>query len=255
MQIKLSAVIITFNEERNIGRCLASIKEVADEIVVVDSFSTDTTENICKKAGVTFIQHEFEGHIEQKNWAKDQANNDYILSLDADECLDKQLIESIKTIKGNWEFSAYSMNRLTNFCGQWIRHSGWYPDIKLRLFDRRKAKWGGDNPHDKILVEKGVTIRHLKGDLLHYSFYTLEEHMQQIHKFSSIGAKALFKKGRRSSWLKCIVKPSARFIKAYLLQKGFLDGRFGWLISYRSAYANFLKYKKLLLLQQGKNID
>lgn len=254
MQVKLSAVIITFNEEKNIERCLQSLQAVADEIVVVDSFSTDQTEEICKKFNVRFIQHPFEGHVEQKNWAKDQATFDHILSLDADEALDEKLIASILHTKNNWKHDAFQMNRRTNYCGKWIKHSGWYPDIKVRLFDRRKGKWGGNNPHDKFIPDASIKIQHLKGDLLHYSYYSREEHLIQIHKFSTIGAQALFKKGVRSSYLKLIIKPIARFIKAYILFKGFLDGSEGFTISRLSAYANFLKYSKLLKLQAGKPI-
>lgn len=254
MQVQISAVIITFNEEKNIGRCLTSLKDVADEIIVVDSFSTDNTQQICKDFGVTFFEHPFEGHIEQKNWAKEQASYDYILSLDADEALDESLIDSIQKVKSNWIDGAYAMNRLTNYCGKWIHHSGWYPDVKTRLFDRRKGKWGGNNPHDKFIPSEGTRKIHLEGDLLHYSFYTKEEHLKQIHSFSTIGAKALYKKGVRSSWIKLIVKPLARFVKAFVLFKGFLDGAEGFRISRLSAYANYLKYSKLLKLQRGGTI-
>ena len=250
MQVKLSAVIITYNEEKNIQRCLESISGVVDEIIVVDSFSTDDTEKICKKFGVRFIQHEFIGHIEQKNWAKDKATYDYVLSLDADEALDDDLKTSIQEAKSDWKFEAYRMNRLTNYCGQWIRHSGWYPDTKTRLFDRRKGHWGGINPHDKYIPSKLEKVGFLKGNLLHYSFYTREEHLQQIEKFSSIGSKALLEKGVKSSTLKIFIKPSARFIKAFFVHRGFLDGAAGFTISRLSAYANYLKYKKLKALQQ-----
>jgi glycosyltransferase involved in cell wall biosynthesis len=254
MQVKLSVVIITFNEERNIERCLLSVQEVADEILVVDSFSTDQTKAICEKHGVRFIENPFEGHIEQKNFAKENATYDIILSLDADEALDEVLIEQIKRTKQNWQKDAYKMNRLTNYCGQWIRHSGWYPDTKMRLFDRRKGAWGGQNPHDKYIPEKGTDIGYLKGDILHYSFYDRQQHLAQIEKFSTIGAKALYKKGKRSSWLKLLIKPLARFVKAYLLHRGFLDGKAGFTISRLSAYANYLKYSKLLKLQHGQEI-
>jgi len=253
MEVSLSVVIITFNEERNIKRCLDSVKGLADEILVVDSYSTDDTKSICEAYALNFIEHEFEGHIEQKNWAKDQAKYDHILSLDADEALDETLYQEIVKVKQNWNADAYKMNRLTNFCGKWIRHSGWYPDRKMRLFDRRKCHWGGNNPHDRLIVDKNIEAPQLKGDILHYSFYTLAQHMDQIHKFSTIGANALFGKNVKSNWLKILIKPLARFIKSYLLQKGFLDGKEGFIIARRSAYSNYLKYTKLLKLQHAKS--
>src|SRR5436190_10289340 len=126
----LSVVVITFNEERNIGRCLASVAAVADDIVVVDSFSTDRTEAIAREHGARFVQHAFEGHIEQKNWAVTQAAHPFILSLDADEAVDDRLLDSIRRGKDQ-NADGYTMNRLTNYCGTWIRHGGWYPDRKL----------------------------------------------------------------------------------------------------------------------------
>ena len=152
----LSAVIITFNEERNIGRCLTSLIGIADDIVIVDSFSSDKTESICNAFGVRFVQHKFEGHIEQKNWAISQAKFPRILSLDADEALDANLKKSILEAKNNWKYDGYEMNRLTNYCGKFIHHSGWYPDKKMRLWDSRKGKWGGTNPHDKYELQANV---------------------------------------------------------------------------------------------------
>ncbi len=255
MSIQISVVIITFNEERNIERCLQSVQELADEILVVDSYSTDATKSICEQYNVRFLEHDFEGHIEQKNWAKDQAKYDYILSLDADEALDEVLKRSIFEVKENWKESGYKMNRLTNYCGHWVRHSGWYPDIKLRLFDRRTGYWGGNNPHDKFILKDNIKAGHLKGDILHYSYYTREDHLKQIHYFSDIGSKALAKKGIRSSYLKLIIKPLARFMKAYILNMGFLDGKAGFDIARYSAYSNYLKYKKLMTLKaQEKNV-
>lgn len=249
MQVQISAVIITFNEERNIGRCIDSLRTIADEILVVDSFSNDRTKEICLEKGVRFLENAFEGHIEQKNWAKDHASFDHILSLDADEALDEQLQSEILSIKNNWSFSAYKMNRLTNYCGHWVRYSGWYPDTKVRLFDRREGKWGGTNPHDKFIPNKEVEVKWIPGDILHYSFYSREEHLKQIEKFSTIAANALHKKGKRASLFRRFVNPIARFIKAYLLRLGFLDGKAGFDIARYSAYANFLKYRKLHKLQ------
>ncbi len=197
------------------------------------------------------LEHAFEGHIQQKNWAKDQAQYDYILSLDADEALDEELKLAILEAKSNWNFDAFELNRLTNYCGKWIRHSGWYPDIKLRLFNRNKGAWGGTNPHDKYLPVPGSKLGRLKGHLLHYSFYTREQHIKQIHYFSDIASKALYEKGKRSSWLKIMIKPLARFLKAFVVHLGFLDGKEGFAISRLSAYSNFLKYRKLYQIQKG----
>ena len=148
MKVNISAVIIAFNEEKNIERCILSLKNVVDEIVVVDSFSKDKTKEICLAHNVVFIEHSFKGHIEQKNWAYTQASNNYVLSLDADEALSDELKNSILAIKNNWKNDGYAFNRLTSYCGKWIKHCGWYPDIKLRLWDRRKGTWKGINPHD-----------------------------------------------------------------------------------------------------------
>ena len=151
--LKLSVVIITLNEEKNIERCLQSVKDIADEIIVVDSYSDDRTEEICSEFGVKFIQQKFKGYVDQKNDGNALASHDYILSLDADEALSEELAASISQVKENWQFDAYAMNRLTSYCGKWIRHSGWYPDRKSRLFDRRKARWTGHLVHERVEVE------------------------------------------------------------------------------------------------------
>jgi glycosyltransferase involved in cell wall biosynthesis len=248
--IKLSVVIITLNEERNIERCLQSVQDVADEILVVDSFSTDRTAEICERYNVRFLQHAFDGHIQQKNWARDQASYDYILSLDADEALTGQLEHSIRSVKENWTHDAYYFNRLTNYCGKWIRHTSWYPARKLRLWDRRKGEWGGINPHDRFILEKGATHKHLKGDLLHYSYYNIQEHIQQINKFTDIYAKSYFEKGQTANYFKIVVHPLWRGFRDYFLKGGFLDGFFGLVISVNSAHETFLKYVKLRKLTE-----
>lgn len=244
--IKLSAVIITFNEEKNIERCLVSLKEVADEIVVLDSFSKDRTKEICLQHGVRFFEHAFDGHIQQKNRAITYASYNHVLSLDADEALDDTLRESILAVKANFSKQGYYMNRLTNYCGHWVRHCGWYPDKKLRLWDRTKGEWRGVNPHDKFeLFEGDKNAGHLKGHLLHYSYYTLDDHYKQVEYFTNIASKAYFEKGKKAPLYKLILNPLAKFIDHYLLHLGFLDGRAGYLISRISAYATWLKYKKL----------
>ncbi|MBK9424399.1 MAG: glycosyltransferase family 2 protein [Bacteroidetes bacterium] len=250
--IRISVAILTFNEERNIRRCIDSVLAVADEIVVIDSFSSDTTVSICESMGVKVVQHAFGGYIEQKNYAISCCTNQHILSIDADEALSEQLIESIQNVKENWNADGYAMNRLTNYCGSWIYHSGWYPDRKLRLFDRSKAIWGGVNPHDKLEMAPGSTTGQLKGDLLHYSYYSIEEHKAQVARFADIAALDMHKKGLRSDLLKVIYKPIARFMRSYIVKAGFLDGKNGLIIAMQTARGSFLRYSKLLKLQKNK---
>ena len=248
MEVKLSVVIITYNEERNIARCIDSVKNIADEILIVDSFSTDRTEEICRAKGTTFIKNKFEGHIQQKNFAAGKAKYDRVLSLDADEALNDELKRSITEIKRNWEQDGYYMNRLTNYCGTWIKHCGWYPDKKLRLWHRGKGKWQGINPHDKFEMMAGDQVTgYIKGDILHYSYYTLEDHYKQVNYFTDILAKAYYENGKRAG-LKLILSPIAKFIGSYLFHLGFLDGAAGWKVCSISAYASWLKYKKLNIL-------
>ena len=252
----ISAVIITFNEEKNIGRCLASLQGIVDDIVVVDSFSKDKTEEICKQYNVRFVQHAFEGHIEQKNWAITQAKYPHVLSLDADEALDDALRQSILNVKADWKYNGYSMNRLTKYCGSWVHHCGWYPDTKLRLWDSRLGSWGGDNPHDKFELEKAYNqTSHLKGDILHYSYYSLEDHYKQVTYFTDILAKAQYKKGKKAPLLVLLLSPVVKFIKDYFIKKGFLDGKVGFQICRISAYATFTKYRKLRRLHQTKGVS
>lgn len=249
----ISAVILTLNEEKNIGRCLDSLQGVADEIVVVDSFSTDRTEEICREKGVRFIAHTFEGYIEQKNWALTQASYDHIISLDADEALSEPLKASVLEAKEQWTNDGYTMNRLTNYCGTWIRHSSWYPDRKLRLFDRRMGKWGGLNPHDVFLLHEDCHTRHLKGDLLHYSYYTYSDHLKQVDHFTSIAARAMFEKGRKANFVKLFLNPPFVFFRNYFLKLGILDGFHGYLICHITAMATFIKYAKLRALNRSSN--
>lgn len=252
--IALSAVIITYNEERNIERCIQSLVGVADEIVVVDSFSKDATEAICKKYGVRFIPHAFEGHIQQKNFAIDQATHEWILSLDADEALTDELKASILQIKKDPTHNGYRFNRLTYYCGHWVKYCGWYPDTKVRLVHKAHARWTGVNPHDRLDMTGGSETGHLSGDLLHYSYYTRQDHLKQIDYFSAIASKELHQQGKKSSWLLIIVKVIAQFVKSFILKTGFLDGATGFTISRLSAFATYKKYHNLLLLQRGKSI-
>jgi glycosyltransferase involved in cell wall biosynthesis len=246
VNIQLSVVIISYNEEKNIARCLESVQGIADEILLVDSFSKDLTRDIATSMGARVIEHVFEGHIQQKNYAAQQAKYDCILSLDADEALSDELKKSIQQIKSNWQYDAYQMNRCTNYCGKWIKHSGWYPDRKLRLWNRTKGEWGGVNPHDKWeLHNKSMNFKWIKGDILHYSYYSIEEHWKQAEKFSNIAAQAMFDQGKRISFAGVYLKAAFKFIRNYFLKAGFLDGYYGWVVCKITAWETFEKYRKL----------
>jgi glycosyltransferase involved in cell wall biosynthesis len=247
----LSIVIICLNEEKNIGRCLDSVKDIADEIVVLDSFSTDNTVSIAKQKGAHVIQETFKGYIQQKNRAIELTSYNYVLSLDADEALDSLMIDSISKAKEKFTNQAYQMNRMSNYCGKFIRHGSWYPDTKIRLFDKRVARWGGTNPHDKILLSEGIKVKHLDGDILHYSYNSISEHVNQNNKFSTLAAEALFAKGKKTNLLKVFVNPVWAFLLSYIIKAGFLDGLFGLVIAVMIANLTFLKHIKLYLLQQS----
>jgi glycosyltransferase involved in cell wall biosynthesis len=247
---KISAVIITFNEEGNLHRCIESVKPVADEIIVLDSFSTDNSADVARKAGAIVYQHPFSGYKEQKNTALQFASYNYILSLDADEALSVELINSILSVKENYTGKAYTMNRCNFYCGRFIRHGLWYPDKKLRLFDKRIAYWGGINPHDKIFLTEQTGICHLKGDILHYSYNSVEEYMKRNDEISSIAAESLFEAGVNKSRFKIFLSPLWRFLKGYFLKLGFLDGHYGFVIAKHTAIQSYLKYKKLNQLQK-----
>lgn len=243
--VEISAVIITFNEERNIERCLESLIGVVDEIVIVDSYSTDRTEEICRKYNVHFIKHRFDGYSEQKNWAILQAASPYILSLDADEALSEVLKSSILRIKNNWTHDGYYFNRLTNYCGKWIRHTSWYPSRKLRLWDSRRGSWGGLDVHERYFLQKGSSKLFLKGDLLHYSYYSVSEHVVQINNYSTIMARSYYEMGRNVWFFSIILHSIWRFVKDFFIRAGFLDGFYGFIVSVNSAHEVFLKYVKL----------
>jgi len=243
--VKISAVIIAYNEEVNIARCIDSVQPVADEILVVDSFSTDRTRAICLEKNVRLIENAFRGHIEQKNFALDQATYHHVLSLDADEALSPELAQSILEAKWHWQADGYTMNRLSSYCGKWIRHCGWYPDRKLRLWDRTRGRWGGHNPHDKVIMQPGAALRHLSGDLLHYTYHTISQHIQQVDFFTEIMAREAVGQGKKAPLLKIVCSPVFKFFHSYVIKRGVLDGYYGFIVSAISAHATFIKYVKM----------
>ncbi len=244
--ISLSAVIITKNEEKNIRRCLTSLQGIADEIIVVDSYSTDNTENICKDFKITFIQHQWEGYAATKNWANQQASSDFIFSIDADEEVPAHLRESILKIKAvPSDNFAYEMKRLANYCGQWIHHCGWYPDTKPRIFDRRECKWEGDFVHERLVRSNQKPWQLLKGDLNHYSYHSISQHLQKIDNFSSLAAQQRVAKGKKFSMLKLLFAPPFKFLNIYILKLGFLDGLAGLCIAMFMSWHHFLREIKM----------
>jgi glycosyltransferase involved in cell wall biosynthesis len=252
--IKISVVVITFNEERNIRRCLESVEGIADDITVVDSYSTDATVDICKEMGASVYSQKFLGHLEQKNFANTKARYPHILSLDADEALDDTLKKAILEVKSNWNSEGYVMNRLTNYCGKWIRHCGWYPDRKLRLWDSREGEWKGVNPHDEYMLKPGAKSKLLPGDILHYSYHSIADHIKQVNYFTDIAAKANLLKGKKSSLLHVTINPFVKFIRDYIFLGGFRDGYYGFIICLISSHATFLKYAKMRQLSSS-NLD
>jgi glycosyltransferase involved in cell wall biosynthesis len=242
---KISAVIITMNEEQLIERCLQSLDDIADEVIVVDSYSTDSTEEICRKYNVKFVQRKFNGFMDQKNYAISLASHPYILSLDADEALSEELQKSLLEVKNDIRFEGYRFNRLSNYCGQWIRHSAWYPDPQLRLFRPEKGNWGLINVHERFIMNHDSRISRLKGDLLHWPCTSKDDLAEKIEKYSDIAAHEYFKSGKRVWAVTPALHMIWRFFQTYFIRLGFLDGKNGFIICKTGAYSSYLKYAKL----------
>ena len=246
---KISAAIITYNEEANIRRCLESVLW-ADEIIIVDSFSTDATVEVAREYTDRVIQRDWPGYIEQKNFAVGQAANEWVFAIDADEEVSPALQRSIRELRAKGLMAdGYRLARRVHYLGKWINHSGWYPDYKVRLFNRDKGHWGGVNPHDEVILSGAVAT--LSGDLYHYSYKNIAAHIQQINKFTSIAAHELYSQGRRSSLLSVLGNPAVKFFKVYFLKRGFLEGLTGFFIAVTGSYYVFLKYMKLYELERS----
>jgi glycosyltransferase involved in cell wall biosynthesis len=246
----LSAVIITRNEERNIARCLESLRGVADDIVVVDSGSVDRTEEIFRSHGVNFIRQDWLGYSAQKNFANGHARSDWILSLDADEALSDGLRRSIVELKDQGAIRVGRFARRTNYCGHWVRHGGWYPDRKVRLFDRRTTKWEGGLHEELRGYDPGQVVL-LEGDCLHYSYATVADHHRQADRFTTLAAQELLRRGSRAGSWRLLLGPVWKFLLDYVLRLGFLDGAAGFRIAFISAGATRMKYAKLRRLERG----
>jgi glycosyltransferase involved in cell wall biosynthesis len=240
--VKISATIITYNEERNIARAIESLR-CCDEIVVVDSGSSDRTVELAANLGAKIVESPWPGYAKQKNVAADRASHDWILSLDADEALSEGLEAEIWRIKKNGpKYDAYIMPRLAKYLGQWIYHSGWFPDKKVRLYHREKAQWTGDYVHESLEV-KG-TIGHLEGRILHYTCDSLSEHLRTLDRYTTLAAEQIVAQGKPVTLWHLAIDPAWTFIRTYVFHMGFMDGLEGLAIAYMAAFYNFLKYAK-----------
>lgn len=242
--MQISATIVTLNEERNIARAIGSLR-CADEVVVVDSGSTDQTREIALRLGARVIEEPWRGYAAQKNYADQCACFDWILSLDADEAVGKELYTEILELKKrDAAVDAYSFPRLAYYLGRWIRHGGWYPDRKIRLYNRTKAKWVGDYVHESVRVDGSVG--ELQSDLLHYTCHSLSEHMRTLDRYTSLAARELVARNKPVSLWRLLVDPAWTGFRTYILQRGCLDGPQGLAIAWMAALYTFLKYAKAM---------
>jgi len=249
----ISVIIITLNEEDNIRRCLESVKW-ADEIIIVDSGSTDKTKTICSEYTDNFFERAWTGFGDQKNFALSKATKSWILSIDADEEVTMDLQEEIRNkITNNQDIMGYRIPRLTNFFGKFIRYSGWYPDYVLRLARREKTSFSNDLVHEKMITDG--PIKKISNHLLHYSFKDISTQIDKVQTYSSSSALMMFKANKKISWFSVFLKTFFSFVKPFILRFGFLDGVHGLLIAVFSSINTFLKYAKLKeLISHSKKV-
>ena len=244
--LSLSVVIITFNEAHNLPRCLAALHGLgATDVLVLDSGSTDDTREIAAAWGARVEVQPFRGYVAQKNRATELARHEHVLQLDADEELTEELRQEIRATLADWRAPAYALPRLTNYCGQWVRHGGWYPDWQTRLYDRRCGQWQGELLHERFAPTDGTAPLRLRADLHHYSYPTIADHWQQLDRFTTLGATQLRQRGQKATWAHLLLKPVWKFVHGYGLRAGFLDGFAGLSIAVLSSVGVFLKYAKL----------
>lgn len=242
--MKFSTVIITKNEADNIERTIRAVQQVCEDIVVVDSGSTDDTISICRRLGVRVFEYEWKGYSANKNFGAAQAQFDWILSIDADEVLSAALIQTLQNLHPQQE-TVYAIDILTNYCGQWIRHSGWYPCWRTRLYHRQEVRWNDDLAHEGLLIPTHFKEKRLQGIVEHYSYKSYADHDERIERYAQLSAKNLYLQKKKPSWVKLYLGPPFRFFRTLVLKLGFLDGKAGWIISRKDAYLVYRKYRLL----------
>jgi glycosyltransferase involved in cell wall biosynthesis len=251
----VSAIIVCYNEEENIGRCLKSL-QWCDEIVVVDSFSTDRTVEICRQFTDIVIQREWAGYRDQKAFAHSRATKEWVLMIDSDEEVTPELQNEIREqlARTGAHYSGFLLPRLVFYLNRWWRRGGWYPDYDVRLFRRDRATWGGTDPHEKIIVDGAV--RRLRNPLHHFSYRNIDDHIQRINRYTSISARELQKQGQRWRLSDALFRPVFRFLRFYFLKRGFMEGFAGFYVAVSAAVYVFLKYAKLweIELEEKKQV-
>ncbi len=250
----LSVVVMTYNEEANIATCLASVQGLSDDVLVLDSFSTDGTCDIAKLMGARVEQFPFDTYASQRRRMIQMARHDWILTLDADEYLSPELRKSVEQFSSDLSFDGYTSNRKSRIGSKWLNHGSWYPDRKIRMFDRRKVSLEGIDVHESLVPVGGAKIGHLDGDLMHHADEDIHARYEKVNKYSSRAAKGLFQQGRRTSVLKIFFKPIVRFLSVYLIRKGFLDGYYGYVVAKSEAHYVWMREVKLMeLCKETKN--
>ena len=246
--MKITATLITLNEEENLSRALSSLG-CCDEIVVVDSGSNDRTVEIARAHGAQVVERPFSGYADQKNFAAEVANHDWILSLDADEALSDELAAEVRELKRTGpRADAYQAPRLAQYMGKWIRYSGWYPDPKVRLYHRKKARWAGEYVHEAVEVNGRAGT--LKGDLLHFTCRSFSQHLATIDRYTTLAAKEMIVRGQRVHLGNLVVSPLWTFFRTYIIKRGFLDGMEGWIIAQMAAFYVFSKFLKARMMRR-----
>jgi glycosyltransferase involved in cell wall biosynthesis len=246
--MQISATIVTLNEEHNIARAIESLRFV-DEVLIVDSGSGDRTREIALHAGARVIEEPWRGYAAQKNFAGSRASHDWILSIDADEMVTPELAAEIIELKITGPaFDGYSFPRRAQYLGRWINYSGWYPDRKVRLYNRTKAAWTGDYVHESVRLNgaSGSATGELRGDLLHYTCDSLSQHLRTLDSYTSLAAKELVARGKPVPMRRLAIDPAWTLFRTYILQRGFLDGPQGIAIAWTAALYTFLKYAKVI---------
>jgi len=249
----ISAVLIVKNEAENIKACLSALMKVVDEVIVVDHESEDDTKAIATALGAKVFNKKWEGYAAGKNFGNEQAMHPWILSIDADEVLSDELITTLQHLDLSDQQNVYALDRANHFAGVWVKHCGWYPDWKVRLFPKNKANWEGDFVHERLRFTEKMEAIKLTGKLIHYSYKTDKDHFKRMERYSQLAAEQLIEQGKSPSWLKQQLSPVFRFLRTYILKRGFLDGALGWKLSVRNAKLMRLKFRKYNALKKQQD--